>query len=141
MDFLDSLVRFETALWNTVEHRLVREAEVGLGTLLALRVLQRHEGAGRVNELSRELGLTIGAASKLVDRLERDGLARRSPHPSDRRSSVVSLTDSGERARGKAQATAERVLSEVIGDDAHVAAARSVLTLLETRLNAVPSPG
>jgi DNA-binding MarR family transcriptional regulator len=42
--------------------------------------------AGRLAELT---GLTTGAITGLVDRLERRGYARREPHPSDRRSVIV----------------------------------------------------
>ena len=57
--------------------------------------MRRHSGAARVQELRTELGITVGAASKLVDRLERDGLVVRTAHPHDRRSSLVTLTAPG----------------------------------------------
>lgn len=136
MDFFDTLVRFETALWNSIERELAHDGEVGLGTLTALRVLHRHDGSGRVQDLSRELSLTIGAASKLADRLERDGLARRSPHPTDRRSSLVALTESGESARASGQQVLGRVLAEVLGDGGDAAIAASAVRRLESRLEA-----
>ncbi len=39
--------------------------------------------------------ITIGAASKLVDRLERDGTAHREPNPNDRRSSLIATLEGG----------------------------------------------
>ena len=42
--------------------------------------------AGRLAELT---GLTTGAITGLVDRLERRGYAHREPHPTDRRSVIV----------------------------------------------------
>jgi DNA-binding MarR family transcriptional regulator len=63
--------------------------------LESLRVIGRHPGSARVADLQGELRITVGAASKLVDRLERDGLARRRPNPNDRRSSVLDLTETG----------------------------------------------
>jgi DNA-binding MarR family transcriptional regulator len=68
---------------------------VGLNAtdLEALDLLVRHGPmpAGRLAELT---GLTTGAVTGLVDRLERRGYVRREPHPSDRRSVVVHpLTD------------------------------------------------
>jgi DNA-binding MarR family transcriptional regulator len=99
MDFFDALMRYETLLWSTVERDLSHAGAVGLGTLQGLRVIQRFAPRARVHEVSRELGITIGAASKFVDRLERDGLAVRTPHPTDRRSSLLTLTEIGERAR------------------------------------------
>jgi len=38
---------------------------------------------------------TRPASTNIVDRLESDGLAKRSPHPSDRRTTLVSLTEAG----------------------------------------------
>jgi DNA-binding MarR family transcriptional regulator len=63
---------------------------VGLNAtdLEALDLLVRHGPltAGRLAEVT---GLTTGAVTGLVDRLERRGYVRREPHPSDRRSVVV----------------------------------------------------
>ncbi|MEL4383306.1 MarR family winged helix-turn-helix transcriptional regulator, partial [Shewanella algae] len=72
---------------------------VGLGTLLALRIVGDAGGNARVLDVSEALAITIGAASKQIDRLERSGLAERRPHPHDRRSSLLSLTAAGARAR------------------------------------------
>jgi len=116
MELFNSLVRFETRLWNRIEAELAHRGQVGLATLLALGVLDRHRGRGRVHELSLELSITIGAASKLVDRLERDGLATRRPHPDDRRSTLVSLTDAGIRALQEGQGLASALAASVFGD-------------------------
>ncbi len=133
MDFFDALVRYETDLWNTAERELQRETGLGLGTLQALRVIVRHSPAARVNELSRDLGITIGAASKFVDRLERDGLAAREPHPDDRRSSLITLTQTGERARSEGEGALARSLERLVGD-VDLAAATAVLGALQARL-------
>jgi DNA-binding MarR family transcriptional regulator len=69
MDFFTTLGRYETRLWNALEVVLREDGQVSLATLQSLRVLADHEGEGRVHELSSELSVTIGAASKLVDRL------------------------------------------------------------------------
>lgn len=44
------------------------------------------------NELATALGLTTGSVTPLVDRLERNGIARRTPHPTDRRRIIVELS-------------------------------------------------
>ena len=46
-------------------------------------------------ELADRLALTSGAVTALVDRLERLGWVRREHHPTDRRSIVVSVAQSG----------------------------------------------
>ena len=45
--------------------------------------------------LAEYLGLTTGALTSLVDRLERASLVRRQPHPTDRRSVIVQSTPLG----------------------------------------------
>ncbi len=55
--------------------------------------------------LGDRVGLSTGAVTGLVDRLERHGVCRREPHPTDRRSSYVTLTPHG-----------REVLGDVTGD-------------------------
>jgi DNA-binding MarR family transcriptional regulator len=40
--------------------------------------------------------------TNIVDRLQADGLVRRMPHPTDRRATLVEITDSGAALREKA---------------------------------------
>lgn len=46
-------------------------------------------------QLAEHLGFSTGAMTSLVDRLEQAGLARRLPHPTDRRSHLLELTEEG----------------------------------------------
>jgi MarR family multiple antibiotic resistance transcriptional regulator len=134
MDFFDKLVRYETDLWNVAERDIARGGGVGLGTLQALRVIARHAPATRVNEVSRDLGITIGAASKFVDRLERDGLAARAPHPDDRRSSLVALTAAGQSALDTGEAALQRSLERTVGGE-DLSALTGALGDLQRRLD------
>ncbi|MEM6481982.1 MAG: MarR family winged helix-turn-helix transcriptional regulator [Pseudomonadota bacterium] len=47
-------------------------------------------------ELAERLSVTKRNVTTLIDGLERNGLAKRSPHPTDRRSKRVQLTEIGE---------------------------------------------
>ncbi|WP_030906860.1 MarR family winged helix-turn-helix transcriptional regulator [Streptomyces sp. NRRL F-5126] len=90
----DDLVRFETDLWNGIDARLRRDADLSLGNLNVMLVLDR-AGDCRVNDIAAALSITIGGASQAVDRLERSGMCERRPNPADRRSSIVRLTGAG----------------------------------------------
>jgi DNA-binding MarR family transcriptional regulator len=46
-------------------------------------------------ELSTQLGLTTGSVTAMLDRLEKHALLTRSPHPVDRRKTVITLTPQG----------------------------------------------
>ena len=45
--------------------------------------------------LAKEIGLTPGAVTGMVDRLERSGLVTRTPDPADRRRVVIRVADTG----------------------------------------------
>jgi len=77
-------------------YRQVLSEHVGLGVTetQAVSYLTVHGDRGQ-NELAAGLGLSSGASTALVDRLERQGIAERYPHPSDRRRTLVRLTVRG----------------------------------------------
>ncbi|MDQ6794833.1 MAG: MarR family transcriptional regulator [Chloroflexota bacterium] len=51
-------------------------------------------GPRRMADLASALDVTPRNVTTLVDGLERDGFVRRRPHPTDRRATVIELTDS-----------------------------------------------
>ena len=82
--------------------------------LESLDILARHGSmtAGRLAELT---GLTTGAITGLVDRLESRGYARREPHPTDRRSVIVRpLTENAERDLAPLYAAMSKAMDELI---------------------------
>jgi len=48
-----------------------------------------------MSDISDELGVTRRNVTALVDALEDEGLVRRMPHPSDRRATIIELTEKG----------------------------------------------
>lgn len=134
MTFFDSLVRYEVALWDAVEQQLARRKQIGLGELHALRIVARYDGRARVQDLSDDIGITVGAASKLVDRLERDNLVVRGPNPANRRSSLITLTTTGRRGLRSAGRICAAAVSDAVGDE-DVEAATATLQRLLVRLS------
>lgn len=108
------LVRLEIELWDAVEARLRADLGVGLATAQTLAVVAGVEGC-RVHDIVRDLSITVGGASKTVDRLERDGLVERRAHPTDRRSSVITLTRDGAATHRRAQELVAAELEARIG--------------------------
>ena len=74
-------------------YRQVMSNDVGLGVTetQAVSYLTVHGDQGQ-SDLAAGLGLSSGASTALVDRLERQGIAERSPHSNDRRRTLVRLT-------------------------------------------------
>ena len=73
-----------------------------------VRVLEilESEGPTIMRHIAESLGMTPRNMTAIVDALEEGGLVRRTPHPHDRRATVVELTDSG---RQQAQRSREDV--------------------------------
>ena len=97
MDFrraFDDLVRFETELWNALNARLVDECDISLGAFNVLLIVSDTPRC-RVQDLAAALAITVGGVSQAVDRVEARGLLVRTPNPSNRRSSHLSVTDYG----------------------------------------------
>ena len=68
--------------------------DVTLAEWVLLRAIHARD-VGAPNRLARDLGMTKGAISKLVDRLTGKGLASKAPMTSDRRHQDVWLTPAG----------------------------------------------
>ena len=88
--------------------------------------------AGRLAEMT---GLTTGAITGLVDRLERHGFARREPHPTDRRSVIVKpLSENAERELGPAYVTMSEAMDELMSryDDEDLATILDFMTRAAT---------
>jgi DNA-binding MarR family transcriptional regulator len=72
-----------------------------------IRVLTAHEGGMRSSELAHHLHIAPRSATEVIDAVEAKGLVTRSPDPTDRRATLVTLTPRGQdlmdevrRARG-----------------------------------------
>jgi DNA-binding MarR family transcriptional regulator len=65
---------------------------ISVGDLRCLDIIQRRGGL-TAGELAAESGLTTGAITGVLDRLERAGLARRVRDPADRRKVGVEVTE------------------------------------------------
>ncbi|MEV1177057.1 MarR family transcriptional regulator [Nonomuraea sp. NPDC049784] len=135
-DFFADLVRCETRLYNALNDRLRERHGIVTSQFEALRYLRDHPGS-RVADLAAEFAIGVGATSKSADRLEKQGWAVRQPNPSDRRSSLLALTDDGSQLVNAAEKTFAEALAELIGgtlDRSAVAAAAQALAKLRSVL-------
>jgi DNA-binding MarR family transcriptional regulator len=126
-------------LWRA-SHTRIAEALKSLGLTPALfallNVLGAREGAIQ-QELSSAMGIDPSTMVLLIDELEGAGLAKRRPHPTDRRAREVVITPKGrrtlERARGLALLVEDDVLGGLTTDER-----RQLLTLLRRALGSAP---
>jgi len=107
----DDLVRTETRLYNAIDARLREQHGLALGQYELLQIISRRTDC-RVLDIVRTVGITVGAASKAVDRLEAAGWCRRRVNEQDRRSSLLTVTPTGARLLVRARPTFEQERAE-----------------------------
>lgn len=111
----DNLVRCETRLYNAVGEALRAAHDISTTQFEFLDYVGRHPEA-RVADLAATFAAGVGAVSKMADRLVARDLVRRVPHPADRRSSILHLTDAGSRLLSSAEVTFSERLRELLAD-------------------------
>jgi len=111
-----ALITAFTRVNRVLADEMSAETEVSLdwyGILLMLT--QAEGGAMRPSDLADGVGLSRSATTRLIDRLERDGLVERTTCPNDRRGNFVSLTAAGERTFRKAGRIHLRGINQHVG--------------------------
>lgn len=94
-----SFLTAHARLTDAVDQRLADAGCVGLGTFdVLLSVHEACDHRSRMHELANHVVLSRSGLTRLVDRLEADGLLRRERCPNDRRGAFAVLTADGERA-------------------------------------------
>lgn len=71
--------------------------------------------------MGERLQLHPTSVTNIVDRLEADDLVRRAPHPSDRRATIVFITEIGEARRGEATKALTDIEFGLVGLTSHQA--------------------
>jgi DNA-binding MarR family transcriptional regulator len=96
----------DLVLDNDLQRAVSVALDVSFVRLKALRRLAFKPMTGR--QLAEALGTDPPHITVIVDELERKGLVERTPHPTDRRAKILTVTPAGQRAAQKA----ERMLGE-----------------------------
>jgi DNA-binding MarR family transcriptional regulator len=126
-------------LWRASHTRIADAlASIGLTPALfgLLNVLGAREGAIQL-ELAATMGIDPSTIVALVDQLEQAGLAKRRPHPGDRRARQVVITPKGRRVLERARRMAFEVEDEVL-QGLSARERRELLGLLRRALAASP---
>lgn len=101
IDAWHALFRAQLRARNHIDCALKKAKLPGLETYDALLELDREDAAGGLvaKQLEQRLLLPQYGVSRLLDRLEKQGLLRRKKHPTDQRSSLILITDKGRALR------------------------------------------
>jgi DNA-binding MarR family transcriptional regulator len=140
---------FREALRHSIYlvRRLDADGELSAAQLSTLKMLMdagpaSDAGSGvRVGEIARNLGVKVPSATEQIIKLERTGLARREPDPSDSRAVRVTLTAAGRAAVESANERRNTVMAGILSslsdeDRAALAAALPVIGKINATLQA-----
>jgi DNA-binding MarR family transcriptional regulator len=106
LQLVSDVIRLEIVLWEQVDTALRERHGLPLSFFESLHFIARAPGRSlRVGDLAGALAVTVGGASKLVDRIQAAGLIVRSADPDDRRAARVGLTPEGTRKLAAATET------------------------------------
>ena len=101
------------------------------------------DGTARIKELGEGMLLTQPSLSRLVERLERDGLVRRGPVAGDARGVAVSLTPEGRRVQREIGRRHVRSIRHLVGgalDADELATLRALTDKLRAAQAGIPDP-
>ncbi|HEX8002252.1 MAG TPA: MarR family transcriptional regulator [Mycobacteriales bacterium] len=96
LDAWRSFLRAHAKVTRVLDAELAAECEMSLGTYEVLLHLNDAPGRRlRMTELADRVLLSRSGLTRLVDRMEREGMLRRESCPSDLRGTFATLTDEG----------------------------------------------
>ena len=123
------LLRVHAGMTKALDAELMREHRLPLSSYEVLLFLNdSDDGRMRMSELADSVLLSRSGLTRLVDRLERDGLLRRRQCEEDQRGWFAEITDDGRDLFARARKThldgvRERFLSHLSGDEQRTLAA------------------
>jgi DNA-binding MarR family transcriptional regulator len=138
---VDELFVTTTRLRTYVDAQL-RGYGASVARLRAMRMLAAAPEPLRMRDLGEMLGIAARTTTSVVDGLERDGLVERVRHPDDRRSFLLTLTESGRARHIEAEAVDRAALATATGglDAGERARLRELLAVIRDAIAAQGSP-
>jgi DNA-binding MarR family transcriptional regulator len=129
-------------LWRATHTQTAAALQsIGLTPALfaVLNFLRANEGAIQ-QQIGSAMGIDPSTMVSLVDQLERAGLAKRRPHPQDRRAREVLITPKGRRALQRGRELAGEVEDDVLQGLSHAERRQLVALLRKAFASAPPQP-
>jgi DNA-binding MarR family transcriptional regulator len=119
-----------------LEQRLQAATGMVLADNEALLNIGHSQEPLRMSDIADRLVLSPGGATKVIDRLEDMGCVERHPDPSDRRATVLELTDRGRSAIEQNRAIIDAGLQEVWSEHVTDAEAEVLVAVMDRVMQA-----
>ncbi|MGW3989456.1 MarR family winged helix-turn-helix transcriptional regulator [Streptomyces sp. NPDC004830] len=116
-DLLALHARTQCALDRALHEHGLCASDFEVLDVLAGRRPSKNAAAYRVQEISERVHLSQSALSRLIARLEKEGLVERCMCPEDRRGVRVSITAKGRALHGEVLPVQRAVLARMLADD------------------------
>lgn len=110
------LLTCTTLIESTVRQRLRTQFDVTLPRFDLMAQLDRNPQGLTMGELSRRMMVSAGNVTGLADRMQKEGLVTRSPHPDDRRTMLIRLTEAGRGSFARMARAHEDWIAELLSD-------------------------
>lgn len=107
--------RLDALLSGELDEALRMDVGMTLAEHDALRQIDKAGGLLQMGDVARVLVLSKSGITRLIAKLEEDGLVERQVFPQDRRATFARLTDAGRERLCASEATFTRVLAESFG--------------------------
>ena len=133
---LHALARVRARIWEALDHELQAREQISMTWFEVLARLAESDGALPMNELASALLSSPSGMTRLVDRIEFSGLVRRTAHQSDRRVTLVELTDQGSDLLERVMPDIKRVVVEGFASRLTNEQAQTLRSILEQLLQA-----
>jgi DNA-binding MarR family transcriptional regulator len=78
------------------EQDVVKSSGLSTPQMHAIEIVGHGAHGGSALRMAKKMGVTTGTLTVMIDRLERQGLLKRTPHETDRRSYLIALTEKGQ---------------------------------------------
>jgi DNA-binding MarR family transcriptional regulator len=108
MELVVSVLRSHQLLWNQIGDAL-KPLDLGVTRFLALGAILDAAGGCRLSDLSSAIQVHPATVTVMVDQLAKQGLVKRVPHATDRRSTLAVITPAGSALLREAYASLERM--------------------------------
>lgn len=125
-----------TRVWRQLADAALAEFGVSNSAAWCLIHIERLGGEVRQNELAESLDIAQPSLVRTLDQVQASGLVQRTQHPDDKRSNIISLTDTGQDLVGRIEAKLDTLRTELLTDvpDGAIEIAVWLLDLLSLRI-------
>ncbi|MFE9061859.1 MarR family winged helix-turn-helix transcriptional regulator [Streptomyces violaceusniger] len=126
-----ALAALHARIDTRIERALRVTCRLGLKEYLVLEVLSR-EDEWRMNQLAAVIGLSPSATTRLVHRMEQQGLLARHLCPTDRRGISTEVSDAGRGLLAAARPVHDAALGEALAEASALPGSAPLVQLLDT---------